>query len=78
MLMNMSKEKMELLSKKLTDCSLSVRALCCLMFADIETVGDLVQYKKNELLMFRNFGNKTISELDDFLHDNGLDWGMKF
>ena len=76
--MIMNNNKMELLSKKVTDCDFSVRALCCLRFADIETVGDLVQYKKNELLMFRNFGNKTITELDDFLHDNDLDWGMKF
>lgn len=76
--MIMNNNKMELLSKKLTDCNLSVHALCCLRFADIDTVGDLVQYNKNDLLNFRNFGKRTLTEIDDFLHDNGLDWGMKF
>ncbi|MBF1507748.1 MAG: DNA-directed RNA polymerase subunit alpha, partial [Prevotella pallens] len=56
----------QLLKTKLTDSSLnlSVRALNCLKAADVETLGDLVQYNKTDLLKFRNFGKKSLSELD--------------
>ncbi len=59
----------QLLKTKLTDASLnlSVRALNCLKAADVETLGDLVQYNKTDLLKFRNFGKKSLSELDDLL-----------
>ena len=57
----------QLLKTKLTDMNLSVRALNCLKAADVETLGELVQYNKNDLLKFRNFGKKSLTELDDLL-----------
>ncbi|MBF1080366.1 MAG: DNA-directed RNA polymerase subunit alpha, partial [Prevotellaceae bacterium] len=57
----------QLLKTKLVDLNLSVRALNCLKAADVETLGDLVQYNKTDLLKFRNFGKKSLSELDDLL-----------
>ncbi|MBQ7150195.1 MAG: DNA-directed RNA polymerase subunit alpha, partial [Prevotella sp.] len=57
----------QLLKTKLVDMDLSVRALNCLKAADVETLGDLVQYNKNDLLKFRNFGKKSLTELDDLL-----------
>ena len=67
----------QLLKTKLTDSSLnlSVRALNCLKAADIETLGDLVQYNKTDLLKFRNFGKKSLSELDDLLESLNLTFG---
>ena len=67
----------QLLKTKLTDSSLnlSVRALNCLKAADVETLGDLVQYNKTELLKFRNFGKKSLSELDDLLESLNLTFG---
>ena len=67
----------ELLKTKLTDASLnlSVRALNCLKAADVETLGDLVQYNKTDLLKFRNFGKKSLSELDDLLEGLNLSFG---
>ena len=67
----------QLLKTKLTDSSLnlSVRALNCLKAADVETLGDLVQYNKTDLLKFRNFGKKSISELDDLLESLNLTFG---
>ena len=67
----------QLLKTKLTDSSLnlSVRALNCLKAADVETLGDLVQYNKTDLLKFRNFGKKSLSELDDFLERLNLSFG---
>ena len=64
----------QLLKTKLTDASLnlSVRALNCLKAADVETLGDLVQYNKTDLLKFRNFGKKSLSELDDLLESLNL------
>lgn len=53
----------QLLKKKLVEMNLSVRALNCLKAANVETLGDLVQYNKNELLKFRNFGKKSLNEL---------------
>ena len=66
----------KILSKNLKDCDLSVRALNCLKYADIKTVGDLVQYAKRDLLKFRNFGKKSLTELDDFIEENNLHWSM--
>ena len=67
----------QLLKTKLTDASLnlSVRALNCLKAADVETLGDLVQYNKTDLLKFRNFGKKSLSELDDLLEGLNLQFG---
>ncbi|WP_282749318.1 DNA-directed RNA polymerase subunit alpha [Hoylesella nanceiensis] len=67
----------QLLKTKLTDASLnlSVRALNCLKAADVETLGDLVQYNKTDLLKFRNFGKKSLSELDDLLESLNLSFG---
>ena len=67
----------QLLKTKLTDSSLnlSVRALNCLKAADVETLGDLVQYNKTDLLKFRNFGKKSLSELDDLLESLNLSFG---
>ena len=65
----------QLLKTKLTDMNLSVRALNCLKAADVETLGDLVQYNKTDLLKFRNFGKKSLSELDDLLESLNLSFG---
>ena len=67
----------QLLKTKLTDSTLnlSVRALNCLKAADVETLGDLVQYNKTDLLKFRNFGKKSLSELDDLLESLNLSFG---
>ncbi|MBQ6037197.1 MAG: DNA-directed RNA polymerase subunit alpha [Bacteroidaceae bacterium] len=66
----------QLLKTKLVDMDLSVRALNCLKAADVETLGDLVQYNKNDLLKFRNFGKKSLTELDDLLASLNLQFGM--
>ena len=65
----------QLLKTKLVDMNLSVRALKCLKAADVETLGDLVQYNKTDLLKFRNFGKKSLSELDDLLESLNLSFG---
>ena len=65
----------QLLKTKLVDMNLSVRALNCLKAADVETLGDLVQFNKNDLLKFRNFGKKSLSELDDLLESLNLSFG---
>ena len=65
----------QLLKTKLIDLNLSVRALNCLKAADVETLGDLVQYNKTDLLKFRNFGKKSLSELDDLLESLNLTFG---
>lgn len=66
----------QLLKTKLVDLDLSVRALNCLKAADVETLGELVQYNRNDLLKFRNFGKKSLTELDDLLLGMGLNFGM--
>ena len=66
----------QLLKTKLVDMDLSVRALNCLKAADIETLGDLVAYNKNDLLKFRNFGKKSLTELEDLVENKGLSFGM--
>ena len=65
----------QLLKTKLTDMNLSVRALNCLKAADVDTLGELVQYNKNDLLKFRNFGKKSLTELDDLLESLNLSFG---
>jgi DNA-directed RNA polymerase subunit alpha len=66
----------QLLKTKLVDLDLSVRALNCLKAADVETLGDLVSYNKNDLLKFRNFGKKSLTELEDLVEAKGLAFGM--
>ena len=66
----------QLLKSKLVDMNLSVRALNCLKAADIETLGDLVSFNKNDLLKFRNFGKKSLNELEDLVDNKGLEFGM--
>lgn len=65
----------QLLKTKLSDMNLSVRALNCLKAADVETLGDLVQFNKTDLLKFRNFGKKSLTELDDLLEGLNLSFG---
>jgi len=66
----------QLLKTKLVDMDLSVRALNCLKAADIDTLGDLVSFNKNDLLKFRNFGKKSLTELEDLVENKGLSFGM--
>jgi DNA-directed RNA polymerase subunit alpha len=66
----------QLLKTKLVDMDLSVRALNCLKAADVETLGDLVQFNKNDLLKFRNFGKKSLTELEELVKAKGLEFGM--
>ncbi len=63
------------LKTKLVDMNLSVRALNCLKAADVETLGELVQFNKSDLLKFRNFGKKSLTELDDLLESLNLSFG---
>ena len=65
----------QLLKTRLVDMNLSVRALNCLKAADVDTLGDLVQFNKNDLLKFRNFGKKSLTELDDLLESLNLSFG---
>ncbi|MBO5026209.1 MAG: DNA-directed RNA polymerase subunit alpha [Bacteroidaceae bacterium] len=65
----------QLLKTKLVEMDLSVRALNCLKAADVETLGDLVQFNKTDLLKFRNFGKKSLTELDDLLESLNLSFG---
>jgi len=66
----------QLLKSKLVDMDLSVRALNCLKAADVETLGELVVFNKTDLLKFRNFGKKSLTELDDLLESLNLSFGM--
>lgn len=66
----------QLLKTKLVDMELSVRALNCLKSADVETLGELAQYNKADLLKFRNFGKKSLTELDELLVNLNLSFGM--
>jgi DNA-directed RNA polymerase subunit alpha len=66
----------QLLKSKLSDMDLSVRALNCLKAADVETLGELVKFNKNDLLKFRNFGKKSLTELDELLESLNLSFGM--
>ncbi|MFA8299429.1 MAG: DNA-directed RNA polymerase subunit alpha [Hyphomicrobiales bacterium] len=66
----------QLLKTRLLDLDLSVRALNCLKAADVVTLGELVAYNKSDLLKFRNFGKKSLTELDDLVKSKGLEFGM--
>lgn len=66
----------QLLKTKLVDMELSVRALNCLKAAEVETLGDLVSYNKNDLMKFRNFGKKSLTELEELVNVKGLNFGM--
>ncbi|UCH15795.1 MAG: DNA-directed RNA polymerase subunit alpha [Bacteroidales bacterium] len=66
----------QLLKTKLVDLDLSVRALNCLKAAEVDTLGDLVKFNKNDLLKFRNFGKKSLTELDELLESMNLTFGM--
>lgn len=66
----------QLLKTKLMDLDLSVRALNCLKAADVDTLGDLVTFNKNDLLKFRNFGKKSLSELNELVKSKNLEFGM--
>jgi DNA-directed RNA polymerase subunit alpha len=66
----------QLLKTKLADMDLSVRALNCLKAADIDTLGDLVAFNKNDLLKFRNFGKKSLTELEELVEGKNLAFGM--
>ena len=66
----------QLLKTKLVDMDLSVRALNCLKAAEVETLGDLVTFNKSDLMKFRNFGKKSLTELDELVESKGLTFGM--
>jgi len=69
-------ETQQLLRTNLSDLDLSVRALNCLVSANVKTLGDLVSYKKPELMRFRNFGKKSLTELEEILIAKNLEFGM--
>ncbi len=69
-------KQQELLATPLAELGLSVRALNCLKAAEVYTLGELASYSKDELLKFRNFGRKSLSELEDLLRDNNLDFAV--
>ena len=66
----------QLLKTKLIDMDLSVRALNCLKAAEVDTLGDLVSFNKNDLMKFRNFGKKSLTELEELVHNKNLQFGM--
>ncbi|ETN96759.1 DNA-directed RNA polymerase subunit alpha [Zhouia amylolytica] len=66
----------QLLKTKLVDLDLSVRALNCLKAAEVDTLGDLVAFNKNDLMKFRNFGKKSLTELEELVNNKGLSFGM--
>jgi len=66
----------QLLKSKLSELGLSVRALNCLKTAEVQTLGELVSFNKSDLLKFRNFGKKSLTELEALVEDNGLSFGL--
>ena len=66
----------QLLKMKLVDLDLSVRALNCLKSAEVDTLGDLVTYNRSDLMKFRNFGKKSLTELDELVDAKGVQFGM--
>ena len=66
----------QLLKTELTEFGLSVRALNCLKTAEVFTLGELVSFKKSDMLKFRNFGKKSLTELEDLIEDKGLTFGF--
>ena len=73
---DMSLHVRQILKSRLVDMDLSVRALNCLKAAEVDTVGELVSFSKSELLKFRNFGKKSLIELEEFIKSKGLEFGM--
>lgn len=69
-----SDHKADIKAKRIEDCVVSVRAMRICKRNDINTLGDLCKLHKTDWLKFRNGGKKSLIELDDLLHDNGLDW----
>ena len=72
------RQVLELLNTRLVDMNLTVRALNCLKAADLETFADLVKCQKTDLLKFRNFGRKSLGELDDLLENESERTGVRF
>lgn len=66
----------QLLKSKLIDMDLSVRAINCLKAAEVETLGELVSFSKSDLMKFRNFGKKSLTELEELVHSKGLNFGF--
>lgn len=66
----------QLLKSKLSELGLSVRALNCLKTAEVQTLGELVSFNKSDLLKFRNFGKKSLTELEALVEDKGLSFGL--
>ena len=66
----------QLLKSKLVDMDLSVRAINCLKAAEVETLGELVSFSKSDLMKFRNFGKKSLTELEELVHSKGLNFGF--
>jgi len=66
----------QLLKTDLTEFGLSVRALNCLKTAEVYTLGELVSFKKSDMLKFRNFGKKSLTELEDLIKDKRLTFGF--
>ena len=66
----------QLLKTELTDFGLSVRALNCLKTAEVYTLGELVSFKKSDMLKFRNFGKKSLTELEELIDEKGLHFGF--
>ena len=66
----------QLLKSKLSELGLSVRALNCLKTAEVQTLGELVSFNKSDLLKFRNFGKKSLTELEALVEDKGLTFGL--
>lgn len=66
----------QLLKTKLVDMDLSVRALNCLKAAEVETLGELVSFNRNDLLKFRNFGKKSLTELEQLVKSKNMEFGM--
>ena len=66
----------QLLKTRLIDMDLSVRALNCLKAAEVDTLGDLVSFNKSDLMKFRNFGKKSLTELEELVLVKGLSFGM--
>ena len=66
----------QLLKTDLTEFGLSVRALNCLKTAEVYTLGELVSFKKSDMLKFRNFGKKSLSELEELIEEKGLAFGF--
>jgi DNA-directed RNA polymerase subunit alpha len=66
----------QLLKTELTEFGLSVRALNCLKTAEVFTLGELVSFKKSDMLKFRNFGKKSLTELEDLVSEKGLTFGF--